>query len=184
MSEDLLQVLGRTRVGRDLPPADLERLAAAGSVREAPDGEVLRREGEPGGSLLLILDGSVEVVKSNDDGRSHVLARLEPGTLLGEMGLLGSAPASATVRCRGPVRLFELPRDRFEALVSAGDAASLHLALAMARQLAERLARMNQQAFELCDELTRELETADTAKARERIHDLETFRRQLTDLNL
>ena len=184
MSDDLPQMLAETRLGRDLPRADLERLAAAGSVRRVAAGEELRREGEPGNSLLLILEGEVEVVKADGRGRSRSLARLEPGALLGEIGLLGSAPASATLRSRGPARLFELPRERFEAMVAAGDAASLHLALAMARQLAERLARMNQQAFDLCDELTSELETAATAGARERIHDLETFRRQLTDLNL
>ena len=149
MSEDLLQVLAGTRLGRELGPADLERLAAVGAEREAAAGEVLRREGEPGGSLLLILDGSVEVVKSDERGDPHVLATLERGALLGEVGLLGAAPASATLRTRGRSRLFELDRERFEAMVSAGDAASLHLALAMARALAERLARMNRQAFEL-----------------------------------
>lgn len=180
-SGDVIAALGDTPLGGGLEPADLARLAGLGRVREVPAGERLRRAGEPGGDLIVLLSGSVEVVRE-DAGGDRVLAELGAGALLGEIGLLCGRPASATLRTCAPSRLFELPRRAFEELVAQEDPAALRLALALARVVADRLARMNDRAFELCEEYAAELERAGVPEAAERVRDLASFRAQLSEL--
>lgn len=181
--EDLVEALGRTPLGDVLEPDDLGRLAAFGRVREVPAGERLRREGEPGGTLIVLLGGSVEVVKEGADGNGErKLVELGVGALLGEVGFLSGRPASATLRTRSAARIFELPREAFEGLVEQQDPAALHLALALARVVADRLAQMNDRAFELCEEYAVELERAGVPEASARVRDLASFRAQLSEL--
>lgn len=181
MNDDLIAALGRTPLGEVLEDADLGRLAAFGRVRPAPAGELLRREGEAGGTLMVLLEGSVEVIKNDRKGERR-LVELGRGALLGEVGFLCGRPASATLRTCSDARLFELPRDAFSGLLEQNDPAATRLVLALARALAERLARMNDRAFELCEEYAVELERAGVPEASERVRDLAAFRAQLSEL--
>ncbi|HEX2165565.1 MAG TPA: cyclic nucleotide-binding domain-containing protein [Thermoanaerobaculia bacterium] len=176
--DGLTGALAATPLGEALAADDLARLAAAGRVHEAAAGEVLRREGEAGGTLFVLLSGEVEVVKVNG-GEERRLTELGPGALLGEIGFLCGEAATATLRTRAPSRLFELPREVFLDLAAREDPAVMRLALALARVLARRLARMNERAFELCEEQARELERAGVPAASARVRDLAAFRAQL-----
>lgn len=185
--EDLVETLGSTPLGDVLEPDELGRLAAFGRVREVPAGERLRREGETGGTLIVLLAGSVEVVKEGggdggEGGGERKLVELGAGALLGEVGFLTGGRASATLRTCAPSRLFELPREAFEGLVEQEDPAALRLALALARVVADRLTRMNDRAFELCEEYALELERAGVPEASARVRDLASFRAQLSEL--
>jgi CRP/FNR family transcriptional regulator, cyclic AMP receptor protein len=179
--DGLVEALRRTPLGDGLQADDLARLAALGRVREVPAGERLRRTGEPGGDLIVLLAGSVEVVRE-DAGGDRRLVELGAGALLGEIGLLCGRPASATLRTCAPSRLFELPRQAFEELVEREDPAAMRLTLALARVVADRLARMNDRAFELCEEYAEDLARAGVPEAAARVRDLASFRAQLSEL--
>lgn len=180
---ELLAALAATPLGEALDRVHLERLAGLGRVREVPAGEWLRREGEAGGTLMVLLAGAVEVVKEGRRGESR-LVELEPGALLGEIGFLCGRPASATLRTTQPSRLFELPREGFAGLADAGEPVATRLALALSRVLADRLARMNDRALELCEEYAKELARAGVPEASARVRDLAAFRAQLGELRL
>lgn len=179
--DDVVAALAATPLGEALEREDLRRLAALGKVREVAAGERLRSEGEPGGTLMVLLAGSVEVVKNHGDGGRR-LVELGPGALLGEIGFLCGRPASATLRTCAPVRLFELPRDAFADLAEAGEPAAMRLALALARVLADRLARMNDKALEMCEEYVAGLARAGVPEASARVRDLAAFRAQLSEM--
>lgn len=59
-------------------------------------GDVLLRQGDAADSLLIVLQGAVEVTVQ-DQGRSHLIARLGPHTVIGEIGLLTGGLRSANV---------------------------------------------------------------------------------------
>jgi CRP-like cAMP-binding protein len=183
MGDDVVSALERTPLGEELAAGDLERLDRAGRVVEAPAGRILRREGEPGGSLMVVLAGAVEVVKGDGRPGGRVLAELAAGAVVGEVGLLCGRPATATARTCQPSRLFELPRQAFDAMVAGGDPAALRLALALARVLASRLARMNEDALRFCEEYAAELDLAGVGRGSPRVQDLAAFRSQLSELN-
>lgn len=73
-------------------PAELDALTAAMEPCSAPAGQVLGREGEPGTTFWLLLEGRVSVTIGG-----HHLADAGPGSILGELALLRRAPRSATV---------------------------------------------------------------------------------------
>ena len=135
------------------------------------------------GMLLVVVDGKVEVIKNDADGDEQCLATLGPGSVLGEMGLVRDAPATATVRTVRDATVFELRRDEFHRLVQSGDPAALTMTLAIARILAERLDRMNEEAVRLCDRYQEALDAAGTVTARGRVEELNEFRSVLSQWN-
>ncbi|HEX4863557.1 MAG TPA: cyclic nucleotide-binding domain-containing protein [Acidimicrobiales bacterium] len=116
-------------------PADLEAVAARMWCRQALPGEVLAREGEPGATFGLVLEGRVAVTR---EGFASVtrLDEVGPGSILGELAVLRDRPRTATLTAVGPVRLAVGDRETLELL--------LHIppVLQRLRQLASaRLAR-------------------------------------------
>lgn len=180
---EIADALSESLLGDALAAEELERIGGQGRVREAAGGEVLREDGERGDTLMVVLDGGVEVVKGDKHGHQHVLVTLERGAILGELSLLSGSPATATLRAAGPCRVFELERGHFESLLSAGDPAANRLLLAIARELALRLKRMNQTALEVCEEYEEELVKAGQERSDARVSHLATFRDQLAQLS-
>ena len=91
--------------------------------------------------------------------------------MVGERGLLGESGASATVRATGEVGGIKIPRETFRRMVSEGRPAAFKLSYRIARTLAQRLTRLDEEVVEAIRELERRGET-----------DVEAFRdRLITD---
>jgi hypothetical protein len=75
-------------------------------VRSIAAGEELARQGDPGDSLFLVLDGILDV---QVDGSS--LGDLGPGAVVGERAVLETSPRTATLIARTAVRVAEAPAD-------------------------------------------------------------------------
>jgi MFS family permease len=114
-----------------LPVVVIEQLTLDVRERRYDDQEVVVREGEPGDSFYVVVEGEAEVSVAG-----VARPRLRPGDGFGEIALLRGVPRTATVRASGPLRVLILTRDRFLSAVS-GNPVSAEQAEAMAR---ERLA--------------------------------------------
>jgi flavin reductase (DIM6/NTAB) family NADH-FMN oxidoreductase RutF len=94
-----------TRVFSALPAELLEGLLAGGTELAFADGETIMRIGDPGDSLLLVLEGTVRVDRP---GRSLTLRE---GELVGEIEVLDpGAGRIATITAEGPVRCLAVSR--------------------------------------------------------------------------
>ncbi len=71
-------------------------------------GDVIMREGDPGGELYLLLEGTVRVWKNHGTPRATPLSTLAAVTYFGEMAILDDEPRSATVIAVEPARLLSL----------------------------------------------------------------------------
>ena len=82
-------------------------------VREAraSEGEVLFEEGAIPYELLVIEEGTAEIVK---DGRA--IGSIGPGDVVGEMGLLRGRRRMATVRATSPLRAVAVAADDLAAI--------------------------------------------------------------------
>lgn len=78
-------------------------------VRRLPADSVLIRQGEPGGSLFVLLDGVVAITVDGE-----LLAELGPGAVLGERAVLESGVRTSTVTAVTPIRVAEAPGDAIE----------------------------------------------------------------------
>eukprot|EP01027_Heterolobosea_sp_BB2_P003885 GEZU01005849.1.p2 GENE.GEZU01005849.1~~GEZU01005849.1.p2 ORF type:complete len:417 (+),score=133.88 GEZU01005849.1:160-1410(+) len=94
---------------------DYERLTIADALVPATfkDGEVIVRQGDPGYSFFIIVDGEVTVTQETPDRGPQQLATLGRGSIFGEMALLLNQPRAATVTAKGPVKCVKLDRKSF-----------------------------------------------------------------------
>jgi hypothetical protein len=81
-----------------------------------PD-EVIVREGDPGGELFLVLEGSAEAWLDYRGANPQQLSTMPAGSYFGEMAILDDEPRSATVVARDPARLLALDGDSLKALL-------------------------------------------------------------------
>jgi hypothetical protein len=126
-----LRVLRAVPLFAMLNPPVLEDLARAMDRVEAPAGEVIAREGQPGDEYFVVAGGELEV----SIGGAHA-GTLGPGDGFGEIALLHQGVRTATVACTSEVTLYALARAPFLEAVTGSRQA--HRA---ARELvAERLA--------------------------------------------
>ena len=171
MMEETLQGI---RFFEFLTEEEREEFAEASEPVSFGPGEKIIEEGEDQGSLFVLVSGAVEVRKGLPGGRSRLLAEIDASlgrTVVGERGLLGESAASATVMVTGEVEAIRIPRDTFRRMVAEGRPAAFKLSYRIARTLARRLTRLDEEVVEAIRELENRGET-----------DMEAFRdRLITD---
>ena len=137
-----------TKPCSELTTGEAERLARLGDIRELAAGEDLYREGQPAAYMVFLLEGAVEAWKLHPERGEVRLTQGVAGELVGEIALLRSGDRMATVRATEPTCCFVVRRDTFENLVDEGDMIAYKLGLKMARNLADRLAWVNEILFD------------------------------------
>ncbi|MEJ7811631.1 MAG: peptidase domain-containing ABC transporter [Gemmatimonadaceae bacterium] len=80
-------------------------------------GTPIVREGEAGDAYYVLVSGRARIVKSGDNGEEISLNVLRPGDTFGEIGLLGGATRTVTVRASNDVEVLRLDKSVFDALV-------------------------------------------------------------------
>ncbi len=109
----------RTEVGlfEGLSEKALQVLEGFLETRKVTPGELVVREGEPAFELHVVRQGQLEVSKRDpSSSREHGIATLGPGDLIGEVGVVGELPRTASVRavsaCELSVLRFHELRER------------------------------------------------------------------------
>jgi CRP-like cAMP-binding protein len=75
----------------DLSPAEMDALAAAAPMKTYPAGAVLYSPHNPTETLFILKRGRVRIFRISVDGRALTTAIITPGTIFGEMVLLGQS---------------------------------------------------------------------------------------------
>ena len=92
----------------DLPQAAFVELVNKLNYRRYSPPELILREGEPGRSFFVIVEGRVRVFKAQPGGVELTLAHLQAGAFFGEMALLSGAPRTANVAAEEDTELLEI----------------------------------------------------------------------------
>lgn len=113
-----------------IPGEDLSQIAQITDEVRFDEGDDIFREGEPGDSLYLVIQGRVRVHRSGTE-----LAVLGQRQVFGEMALLDAEPRSASVLALSELVLLRIASDDFhEILIEKGE-----IALGVIRVLTRRL---------------------------------------------
>ena len=96
-------------------------------VQWYPAGCSIVERGEPATRLYLILSGTAEVLREHEDGKQHVVARLEPGMFIGAEDLAHGQMASAQVDARENVTCLVLAPGAPTAFAGRGTTANQDL---------------------------------------------------------
>ena len=97
-------------------------------------GEVVVKQGEVGGSMFVIMEGSCSVLIADpsDETAMMEVAQLNSGTIFGEISALTDAPRTAWIKAIGHVILQEISQGQIEAVFLNNQAAMSEFAKVMA----------------------------------------------------
>jgi len=109
----LFQALSLTFPFSELPPDLRLRLATASLERVFDPGEHLVQQGDPTEGLMVLAEGRVEVSVDDSEGATHVLNRLSPHAIIGEIGVFTGQPRSAHVTAIDRVKALEITAELF-----------------------------------------------------------------------
>jgi CRP-like cAMP-binding protein len=89
---------------------DLERVARLASRHLFQRGDVIIREGDPGGRLFIVVSGQVNIMKELGGRRERRVRTLGPYDYFGEMALIDDLVRSASVVAIEPTQVLSLDR--------------------------------------------------------------------------
>lgn len=108
--------------------------------------ETLFREGQPGDSMFLILEGQMRVYTKQKRGEVLFLRMLNAGDAFGEVALLNQAPRSASVEAVRESVLIKISSASLQKLLAEQPAAAApflhHLAKTVGHQLGEMTSKL------------------------------------------
>ncbi len=102
-------------------------------------GDIIARQGDAATSMHFILEGRVGIIVDLPDGRTTRVRSLGRHTTVGEMGLIASAPRSATIQAEATSVLYELDAEAFERIKRDQPALSQALLAYVIKVMTERL---------------------------------------------
>lgn len=112
---------------------------------------IILRAGEPAEKLYYLIRGSASVIDVDDEGHEIILAYLNAGDFIGEMGLFyKSLSRTANIRARAPCVLAEIEIDKLFALFETElKDIHAHILHAVGIQLTQRLLRNDRRMTQL-----------------------------------
>jgi CRP/FNR family transcriptional regulator, cyclic AMP receptor protein len=139
--------------------ASLDRFLELCHLRKYPNRALVLRPGDEANTLHYVISGSLAVTVEEEDGREIILARLNPGEFIGEMGLFVAPKKRAvSVKARTPCELAEITYERLFQLMEGplrGDCQ--RILFAIGTQLSQRLLQSHRKVRRLAfmDVITR-----------------------------
>ena len=126
---------------RDSTSASVTDLAEAGTVRHYRKGTYLCHQGEDADEVFFLVEGRVEVSSVSATGTRIFHATVGTPQFVGELGVLGAMPRTASLIVLADSEVWVTPARTFLEFLTAEPAAARAAILALARQL------QGQQAF-------------------------------------
>ena len=109
---------------------ELARVAAIARVSRHGQGVTLIHEGSHDDGFFILLDGEVDVRR-----KARLLRTLKRGDFFGEIGLVASAPRTASVTTGTPVEALYVSRKDFKRLLSESPTLALKVLEALGNRL-------------------------------------------------
>lgn len=143
-----------------LSDGDLTRLAAVMQEKSFPAGTEILRDGEPGDELYLLLEGSVDVLRTTPYGDVYVTATLLDSyhCSFGEMALIDRGKRSATVRAKTDCRTLSLGYEAFQRFCREYPSVGLELLMSISLTLVHNLRKENENLHLVYQALIEEIE--------------------------
>ncbi len=130
------QALETCKLLRHFTPTGLEILGEIARRRTVPEGMSVFLAGTSGDGLVIVEEGTVEIV-GGDEGA--VLCQLGPGDHFGELALIRPGRRAVTARALGACKLIEIKRSDFNLLLKKKPQACFKLLLAVFNTVGDRL---------------------------------------------
>ncbi len=137
--EELADMLGDLQLLHGFSRSELESMAPHMTAFKAEKNTVLFTEGSHNDAMWFLVEGQVEVVKTNDQDKPCRLTTITAGKSLGEMSVVDGMPYSATAVTVVDSLLIHLTKRDFEAICQTTPKLGVKLLQRLARLMSLRL---------------------------------------------
>ena len=114
---EMRRILGSTPFFRQLPAAEVDRIASGFRETHVAAGAVIHRAGEPATRLCIVAAGMVKVARPTPDGQDVVIDILAPGDFFGSLAQLGDAVHTSDVTAQTACCLLTIASEEFQSVL-------------------------------------------------------------------
>ncbi len=132
---------------QDLSPKEIEELERLITISSVKRGKVFYRPEESGEVLFILKSGRVQLYRISPEGKKLVIASLGPGTLFGEMPLLGQQMHNTFAEAAEECVIFVMSRKDLERLFLNKPQVALRVLDITGRRLRDAESRLQTMAF-------------------------------------
>ncbi len=150
--ERILQIIEHIELFEDFDAAEIASLARYMRCFKAPPGVEVIVEGEPGDFMLLLIEGTMEIVKIDFRGLPARIADAKPGKTLGEMSVIDGEPRFASCNTVSEVVFAVLDRDRLSRVIADEPRLGVKLLMQLLLLLNQRLRSVSMQLMKCLDD--------------------------------
>jgi CRP-like cAMP-binding protein len=143
MTDHAPKLLKEIELFSELNDQDLQEVATLAQVKKIPTDTTIFHEGDDADAVFVVVEGRVKIVTTSTDGKEFILTVLGAGQVFGEMGLLESAPRSASVITITEVELLVIKRADFDHLLTSSPGIPRKLMAILSRRLRRANSKMD-----------------------------------------
>ena len=139
LAHQIFDMIGHTKFFADFSRDDIQLLAGFMQVYRAEPGQMIIREGDIDDYMLLIIQGKVDIIKTDKRGMLQPMTSVGPGMTLGEMSMIDGEPRFATCIAVEPTTFAVLSRDTMVRIIIEQPALGAKLLIKLVTLLSQRL---------------------------------------------
>jgi CRP-like cAMP-binding protein len=142
-----LALLSETDIFRDLSPRDMAEIERMTAMSTCERGRVFYTPGETGEALFVLKRGRVNLYRITPDGKKLTVAAVRPGTVFGEMSLVGQGMHDTFAEAADECTLCVMSRSDLEHLLISKPQIALRFLELLANRLSDVETRLETVAF-------------------------------------
>ncbi|MEY4641603.1 MAG: hypothetical protein RLZZ227_1597 [Pseudomonadota bacterium] len=139
MVDVLLEMLGESKFFEDFTLDDILALSRFMTVYRAEPGDTIIREGDTDDYMLFILEGRINIVKTDAHGERRPMTSVGPGATLGEMSMIDGEPRFATCIAIDATTFSVFGRDSMVRIIMDQPALGAKILIKLVTLLSQRL---------------------------------------------
>jgi CRP-like cAMP-binding protein len=132
---------------RDLSEREMDALSAAAPMRTYPAGSLVHTPHQPVEALFILKEGRIRVLPVSADGRALTTAIVEPGTIFGEMVIVGQQMHDSFAEALDDVVVCVMLRADVQRLLLGDARIAARISETLGRRLADVESRLSDAFF-------------------------------------
>jgi len=142
-----IRLLSENDLFRGLAPDEMGAIAGKFPMATCQRGQLLYAPGETGEALFILKAGSVRLYRLAPDGRKLVLATLGPGTVFGEMAVIGQSMTDSFAEALDECVVCIMSRVDIEQVMTEHPSVAVQMVRLLSTRLHEAENKLQQMAF-------------------------------------
>ncbi|MDJ0692637.1 MAG: cyclic nucleotide-binding domain-containing protein [Xenococcaceae cyanobacterium MO_188.B32] len=134
-SQNLELILQKTKLGAAFSQQELQKLASIAQLHEFKSGTFLIVEGSSSDSLLILIQGKIEVKTPKSPHHISQLEATQEGLVIGELGLLLDRPRAASIKALKDCKALVFSKAALSQFFLNGDSLISTLAIQLGKSL-------------------------------------------------